>query len=125
VRVLILDDAPLERAILKRFLDEAGHEVAGEAGELAEAATFLDAQSVDVVIVDGRLPPSGAPAALEALRRERPGLALLVIDSLDETELVRAARRAGATGALQRPLLPSQLAAALARGARTPPVESE
>jgi two-component system chemotaxis response regulator CheY len=125
VRVLIIDDAPPEREILKRLVREAGHEVAGEADALAAALPLLDAQRVDVAIVDGRLPPNGALEALEALRRERPEVALLVIASLDETGLVRAARRAGATGALQRPLLPSQVAAALARGARTPPVESE
>ena len=125
MRILVLDDASLEREILARFAARAGHAVVAEATDLAEAFARLEEALPDVAVVDGRLPPEGGPAAIAALRARLPHTPLLVIAALEETALVRAAFTAGANGILQRPLLPSQVGDVLARVARTQPPESE
>jgi response regulator of citrate/malate metabolism len=67
-----------------------------------------------VVVVDGRL-VRDLPATFVAPLRERDSaVEIFVVVALDEKALVRAALRAGATGALLRPVLLSQLVRILA-----------
>jgi DNA-binding NarL/FixJ family response regulator len=112
---LIVDDAAIESALLARMLASLGHEVVGEASLAAAALDLAVRRGPDLAIVDGRFPPLGGLAMLEALRRQAPAVRVAVIASLAEIELVRAAVAAGASGALRRPLLRSAVAAALSQ----------
>jgi DNA-binding NarL/FixJ family response regulator len=100
VRVMLADDSTLLREGLKRLLVEEGHEVAASVGD---APALLDAlaaqaQAVDAVVVDVRMPPThtdeGLRAALE-IRRRWPGVGVLVLSQYVErryaTELLTTA----------------------------------
>ena len=119
LRIVVGDDAAPSRAILARLIGELQHQVVAEAidatGVLARCAEL----GPDLAIVDGRLPPGGGLAAVESLRRAAPELAIVFVASLDEVDLLRAALAAGASGALGRPFLRSQIEATLRRFART------
>ncbi|MDQ2857596.1 MAG: response regulator [Candidatus Eremiobacteraeota bacterium] len=117
MRIVIADDAPALRAVLRRLLERTGHDVVGEADDEATLAAAVRALLPDAVIIDGRLPPSGAPATIVLLRSGTPLLAIYVIAALRETAVVKAATAAGASGAILRPFLATQIAAAL-EGAR-------
>ena len=125
MRVLVVNDAPLERAIFRRYALRAGCTIAGEAPDADAALTALDETAADLVVLDGRIPPSGCLEALVRLRELRPGLPVLVIVALEEVELLRAALREGAAGALARPLLPSQIFEQLRLVARRAAGENE
>jgi DNA-binding NarL/FixJ family response regulator len=124
-RILVLDDAPLERAIFARYAAREGWLVAGEAAETESALAALRASRPDVVVLDGRLPPAGGLALLPSLLAERPGLPVLIVVAFEEAALLRQALRLGAAGGLQRPLLPTQVAEQLRRLARTLPAGRE
>jgi DNA-binding NarL/FixJ family response regulator len=119
VRILLADDAPVARAILTTLLAEAGHEVVGHAEDASSAFDACAALRPDAIVIDGRLPPDGALPLVARLRALDAELHIVVTASLDEVELVRAATLAGASGALERPFVPSKLEAALAGPART------
>jgi len=115
VRLFVLDDADVIQILVARIAADLGHSVAGKAATLGEGVAALKTCSVDVVVVDSRLPGvSDISAAIGALRAAAPDAALVTLAALDERELVRRARDAGAAGALLRPLSRSGFAASFA-----------
>jgi len=92
VRVLLVEDSMLLREGLVRLLEEAGYLTVGA---LPDATGILDqvrATAPHVVVMDVRLPPSfrdeGVRAAL-AIRRELPGVGVLVLSQYVETVYAR------------------------------------
>jgi CheY-like chemotaxis protein len=114
VRVLIVNDAVVESAVLARMLRDLGHAVVAQASNLAEALERAVAHVPDLAVVDGRLPPEGCLEAVRSLRASVPTMTVAVVAALDEIDLVRVAIASGAALALRRPLLRSQVAASLA-----------
>jgi len=115
-RVLVVGAHALERAGLRRLLDdEPGLVVVGEAAGPAEAAALALAVAPDVVIAD-------AAAVAHALD-DRTAV-LLLVDRDGEEALAGAVRR-GVTGVLAKSSRPHELAAAVrtvaAGGALLPP----
>jgi len=124
IRAVIVDDAPLERAIVARFAALAGHEVVGEAESLTAASALLEACGPDVAIVDGRL-GLGVIAAIAAWQHGATPPAVLAIASVEEAAFPGQALAAGAAGVVARPVLPRKLATAFERLARTRSSERE
>jgi two-component system chemotaxis response regulator CheY len=119
LRIVVADDAAPARAILARLIGDLGHEVVAEATDAIGLLTCCSDLQPDLAVVDGRLPPEGGLVAVESLHRADPDLTILVVASLVEVELLRLALVAGASGALGRPFLRSQIEATLRRFART------
>ncbi|MGP6159150.1 MAG: response regulator [Vulcanimicrobiaceae bacterium] len=125
MRILLADDAAVLRAAFARIAASAGHELVGEAADVSQAAALAAELEPDVVVLDSRLPPSGARDALAAVGAAAPAASLLVLAAAGEQGLVRACLAAGARGALLRPLLGSQVLAVLGSLARTEVRRSE
>jgi len=113
VRVVVADDAAPLRAVLARCVRNAGHAVVAEAVDVPSLLRLLPELAADVVVIDGRLPPDGALAALPHVRAALPAARIFVVASLGESALVRAALAAGASGAFARPLDATRVVAAL------------
>jgi DNA-binding NarL/FixJ family response regulator len=110
MRVLFVDDAAVSRAAFARIARAAGFDVVGEAAGVDEGLALAAALRPDAVVVDGRLVPDLPAAFVARLRARDPAVAIFVVAALGETALVRTAVEAGASGALLRPVLASQLA---------------
>jgi DNA-binding NarL/FixJ family response regulator len=101
IRVLIVDDHPVVRDGLRGVLEgEPDLEVVGEAGDGAEALVRARATSVDVVLMDLRMPVMGGLEAIGELRRTCPDVRVLVLTTYDTDRDVLPAVEAGATGYL-------------------------
>ncbi|TWF74401.1 LuxR family two component transcriptional regulator [Pseudonocardia hierapolitana] len=101
IRVLIVDDHPVVRDGLRGVLDgESDMQVVGEAGHGAEALARVRATSVDVVLMDLRMPVMGGVEAIGELRRVAPDARVLVLTTYDTDRDVLPAIEAGATGYL-------------------------
>lgn len=138
MRVALVDDAAIVRALVLRVATELGHDLVAPVEFALDGETFapgalgaIDAPP-DLVIIDGRLgDPLGArtdaPAIvatrIRELRAAFPSTAIGVIAALGETELVRAAADAGAGYVIPRPILASHLRTTFAAvaGERRPP----
>jgi DNA-binding NarL/FixJ family response regulator len=118
VRILIADDAAVERAILRRLALREGHEIAGEASELSELLEMTGRLLPDVVVLDGRLPPAGGLHALSALRALPESPAVVVVAALGERAFLQTAVRSGAQGGVMRPLAAVEFGETLRRLAR-------
>ncbi|MFE9411842.1 response regulator [Streptomyces sp. NPDC006704] len=117
IRVLVVDDQFLIRAGLTGLLRAApGVEVAGEAGDGAEAVRQAAATRPDVILMDIRMPGMSGIEATERILAEAadPAPRILVLTTFDLDEYVYGALRAGACGFLLKDSGPERLLAAVA-----------
>jgi DNA-binding NarL/FixJ family response regulator len=97
LRVIIAEDLALLRDGMAALLTDAGHEVVATVGDGPSLEAAVREHRPDLAIVDVRMPPNqrdeGVRAAL-AIRREVPGIAVLIVSQYVEhryaTELLAA-----------------------------------
>lgn len=111
VRVLVVDDSPTVRAVLRRILDaDGGIQVVGEAGdgEMAIRAT-VDLQP-DVVLMDVEMPRMDGYAAIAEImaRRATPIVVLSSRARRDQVLCAFEAMRRGAVAVLAKPAVPGE-----------------
>ena len=101
MRIVFAEDEALLRAGLTRVLTDLGYDVVGVDNGPALVAA-LARPDVEAAVVDVRLPPTrtkeGLVAAIDA-RKARPGLPVLVVSAIVETEYARGLLADG-TGAV-------------------------
>lgn len=114
VRVVLVDDDHLVRAGLRLLLSGGdGIEVVGEAGDGLEAEGVVDAVEPDVVLMDIRMPRCDGLVATERELRKRPDLAVLVLTTFQDDDLVLGALHRGARGFLLKDTPPHELVEAV------------
>lgn len=104
--VLVVDDDPVIRRVLRAVLDGAGLRVeeAGDARVGIEAARSLPA---DIVVLDVTMPGMTGIDAVEVLVSE--GHRVLMLSAVDDPDVVRRATEAGAVSYLTKPFSPVDL----------------
>jgi len=121
VRVLVVEDDPGVRELVKRTLDRAGHH-AVTAGSAAEALRIFDRvkPSFDVLLSDVVLPDRSGPELYRALTRRVPNLPVVFMSGYGEGVLESRGGPADAVF-LQKPFTAQGLAATIrqALAART------
>jgi len=87
-RAVLAEDSALFREGLTRLLTDAGYHVAATAADPGELLAQVRGHRPDVVVTDIRMPPThtteGLAAALQ-IRREFPGVAVMVLSQYVET----------------------------------------
>ncbi len=116
VSVLLVDDQDLLRDALATVLAaDPRIEVLGAVGDGSAALEFVGRYSVDVVLMDVRMPRMDGIQATTEVLRTRPQTKVLVLTTFDLDEYVYAAIRAGASGFLTKDTRPAELAEAICR----------
>lgn len=131
-RVLVIDDEPAIRTVLKRVLERAGHTVRLAANG-AEGLESLEAQVTDIVITDIIMPTMHGVAAIKAILEKFPEVRIVAIsgggnfDNSDyqphaiKTEAyLAAATLAGAHAVLNKPFHTSDVLQAIATATGSP-----
>ena len=114
IRVVIADDQPLVRLWLATMLDECGHfEVAGQAGNAAEAVAVARATRPDLVLLDVVMPGGGGQTAARAIRRELPGTTVVAVSASDDVAAVRGMLASGATSYVVKGTPPGEVVESL------------
>ena len=103
VRVLVVDDDPRARAVLRDLLETSGYEVElAEGGD--EALQIVADRAPDVVLSDLRMPHMDGLELLAKLRERDPGLPVVVQTGVGGVQSAVAAIRAGAEDYLVKPV---------------------
>jgi two-component system invasion response regulator UvrY len=115
-RILIVDDHPIAREGLKRIVSaQKDMKVEGEAANSAEALALVRGADWDVVVLDLAMPGRSGLDVLKDLKREKPGLPVLVLSVHPEDQLALNVLKAGASGYLTKDAAPEQLIEAIRR----------
>ena len=101
IRILIADDHLIIRQGLRLILEtEEDFELVAEATDGAEALILCKNLNPDVVLMDLRMPNMDGLTAIERLRAEQPGVAVVILTTFNEDELMFRGLQAGARGYL-------------------------
>ena len=114
IRVLIVDDQALVRAGFRMILDaEPDIEIVAEASDGLEAVDLAGRYTLDVVLMDIRMPNLDGIEATRRLVERSPSTHVLMLTTFDLNEYVYEALRAGASGFLLKDAPPEQLVNAI------------
>ncbi len=118
-RVLIADDSPAMRSVIRRVIELSGFAVDGflEAKDGGDALQLLRSEAVDVVLTDINMPNINGEQLLCSMRedealREKP----VIVVSTDSTEhRIHRMLELGARGYITKPFFPEALRQELER----------
>jgi len=118
-RLLIADDHPVVRQGLRRIIAEQPWlTVVGEATNGDDVLAQTARLKADVLLLDVSMPGAGFLEVLRQLRRDHPGLRVLVLSVHPEEQYALRALRAGADGYLTKDHSPEQLVEAIRKVVR-------
>lgn len=116
LKLALVDDQSLVRHGLRALLDGLSDlQVVIEAGDGAALLQALQAQSVDLVLSDIRMPGIDGFALTEALARQDPPPPVILLTTFDEPDLALRAAAVGARGFLLKDASPEDLHEAIVR----------
>lgn len=101
MKILIVDDDSLIRKSLSVILScEADTVVCGTAQDGAEAITMCRENQPDIVLMDIRMPGMDGIAATRAIKKDHPGVRIMMLTTFDDKPNIQQALAAGADGYL-------------------------
>jgi CheY-like chemotaxis protein len=110
--IVVADDHPLMRLLARRSLEDAGYEVI-EATDGRDALKLVSLHHPAAVLLDWQMPELTGPAVCRRLRSD-PAFAatpVVIMTGHGEESFKQAAREAGASDCLVKPVEPSALLA--------------
>ena len=114
MKLLIIDDEPHIRHMMRLTLEAAGYQV----DEAADGQTGLDAfrrrRRYDAVVLDQKMPGLDGLETLQRIKEHTPDACVLMVTAFGSIELAVDAMRLGATDFLRKPMTPETLRAAVA-----------
>ena len=114
MRIVLVDDHRVVRDGIRYMLsDEEAIEIVADVGSGAELFELLEAEPVDIVLLDVRMPDMSGFDVLEQLRGEIPQVRVIMLSMHDAPGYVRRAVELGAAGYLLKNASRSELLAAL------------
>ncbi len=102
MKVLIVDDEPVVREVLRTVLSRAGY-ATSEAATAAEGLALFADPAVDLVLLDLMLPDRPGLSLLPELREKRPDVPVVVVTAYSSVESAIAAMKEGAFHYVPKP----------------------
>jgi len=127
-RLVVVDDHALfRRGLIGLLNDMPEFEVVGEAGDGSEALGVIESAQPDIVLLDVNMPHMDGIALVQALRRKKNPVRVLMLTISQEGNDLLGAIRAGANGYVLKNSEPEELrhalrSVALGQGALSPEV---
>ena len=112
-RVLVVDDAPFMRTLIKKYLKNTQYEVVAEGSTGAEAIERYKSLQPDLVIMDIMMPDTGGVAAVRGILEADEEAKILMCSALSSKNMVEDALSFGAKGYVVKPFKGPDLLAAI------------
>lgn len=106
IRLMIVDDSMVARAVLSRMIEcDGGFEIVAVAGSAEDAIETLGETRVDVVMLDLEMPGAGGLKSIPAILKAARGARVLIVSTLAEegADATVAALAMGAADTLPKP----------------------
>jgi CheY-like chemotaxis protein len=114
MKLLIIDDEPHIRHMMRLTLDAARYQVDEAADGQAGLDRFRDGGDYDAVVLDQKMPGLDGLETLQRIKDLAPDACVLMVTAYASIELAVDAMRAGATDFLRKPMTPETLRSAVA-----------
>ena len=101
--ILIVDDSRTSRKILRRILEEAGHNVIGEAVNGEEGYLKYQELNPDVVTLDITMPKMDGLEALRLIKKYDADAVAIMITAAGQKEKMILAIKSGASDFISKP----------------------
>jgi two-component system, chemotaxis family, chemotaxis protein CheY len=102
-RVLIVEDAPFIREMIKDILESHDYTVVGEASNGLEAIEKYESLKPDVVLMDILMPGMDGLSAISKIKELDQNAKIIVVSALVKETLRKEALRAGAADFVAKP----------------------
>ena len=114
IKVLVVDDHPVVRkGIISCLINKDNIKIVGEAIDGNDAMIKVKELQPDVVLMDIDMPQMDGLAVTEKLRKEFPGVKVLILSTHSQRDYVLRIIRAGARGYVLKDAPPDDLLAAI------------
>ncbi|HXX73919.1 MAG TPA: response regulator [Nitrospiraceae bacterium] len=117
-RVLVVDDEPIVRTLIRMTLEKAGYDVV-EADNGEKAIEAINAGEnplvLDTVICDIRMPKINGVEAINYFQREYPHVPIIVLTAYPDTDMAVSFMRRGVADYLVKPIEAEKLKASVAK----------
>jgi len=107
-RVLIVDDEPQIRGLVRRLLERNGY-ICSVAESAEQAGELLAAQTFELLLADLQMPGESGLELLKRALGERDDLAAIMVTGVDDPQLAESALSLGAYGYIVKPFSPTEL----------------
>ena len=110
IRIVVVDDHPVVREGLRLMVEtEDGIELVGDAADGASAVRVVGETQPDVVLMDLRMPTMDGLTAIEQIHQHWPHIAIVILTTYNEDELMLRGLQAGACSYLLKDVEPATL----------------
>ena len=84
-KLIIVDDNPSIRYLIRSLLEHQGYEICGEAEDGLQAIDLAKQLNPDLILLDVCMPKLGGPEAASVLKRELPKTRIILFTLFDDT----------------------------------------
>ncbi|MCA9400480.1 MAG: response regulator [Candidatus Omnitrophica bacterium] len=102
-RIIVTDDAPIIRLMLKDILEYNGYEIVAECENGQQAIEKFEELKPDLMTMDIVMPEKDGIQALEEIISKNPEAKIVMVTAVDQRESLMKAIRAGATDYIVKP----------------------
>ncbi len=102
-RILIADDAAFMRFVIRKMLEEIGHEIVGEAADGRSAVAKYTELKPDLVTLDITMPGMKGNVALKKIRELDPESKVIIVSALGQQNVIAEAIVNGASDFIIKP----------------------
>jgi len=110
MRILLVDDSPSTRLVLRDMLESMGYNDFVEVADGIDAARAMEQESIDLVVSDWRMPNMDGITLLKTLRANGNDVPVLIVITKAERCHAIAALQAGASSYIIKPFDSTTLA---------------
>jgi len=114
MRLLVIDDEPHIRHMMRLTLEATGYQVDEAADGQAGLDRFHDGTQYDAVVLDQKMPGLDGLETLRRIKALTPDACVVMVTAFASIELAVDAMRLGATDFLRKPMTPESLRSAVA-----------
>ncbi|HSB69612.1 MAG TPA: response regulator [Candidatus Methylomirabilis sp.] len=111
-QLLIVEDDPEMRDLLRKVLEKDGYQVS-LAADGHEATALLSRNHFDLVVTDMLMPHDGGLELMETIRQTQPMLPVIIITAFGDWASYSRALELGAVAFISKPLKMAELASAI------------